>query len=147
MAANRLYTLLALTGATPFLACALLLLLGFTSLPPFGAVDTLAGSYGLAILCFLCGAQWGTYLLKPGETPFNLFLSSNAVFLVVWFAFVLASTDAALIVQAAAFLFLLFVDHRIGLRQLYSRHYLTVRTIATSLAVASLLIIVFANEG
>ncbi len=145
MAANKLYTLLALTGATPFLACALLLLLGFATLPPFGAVDTLAGSYGLAILSFLCGAQWGTYLIKPGKTPFNLFLTSNAVFLVVWFAFVLADTDTALLVQVAAFLCLLFVDHRIRLRQLYSSHYLTVRTTATSLAIASLLTIVLAN--
>jgi len=85
---NRLYTLLALAGTTPFVACALLPLIGIDTLPVLGALDVLASTYGLAIICFLAGAHWGTYLLSQSATPFNLFISGNVVFLAVWFAFI-----------------------------------------------------------
>ena len=68
---SRLYSLLALTGASPFVACAVLPLAGIGSIPGFGALDVLASTYGLAIVCFLAGAHWATYIYKQHETPFN----------------------------------------------------------------------------
>ncbi|MDH3336286.1 MAG: DUF3429 domain-containing protein [Gammaproteobacteria bacterium] len=142
---NRLYSFLALAGASPLVACAVLLVDGVETIPGFGSLDVLACSYGLAIVSFLAGAHWATYMFKQSETPFNLFVSSNVVFLAVWFAFVLASLDVALLTQVLAFLFLLFVDHRMLLSGLISRNYFQVRATATALAVASLLAIVIVH--
>ncbi len=139
---SRLYSLLALTGASPFVACAVLPLAGIGSIPGFGALDVLASTYGLAIVCFLAGAHWATYLYKQHETPFNLFVSSNVVFLGAWFTFVLVGLSAALVSQVLAFLFLLYVDQRMLKSGLISRHYFQVRAAATALAVVSLLTIV-----
>lgn len=142
MQSNRLYSVLALTGATPFVACAVLPLLGISSIPWFGALDVIASSYGLAIICFLAGAHWATFLYKQYETPFNLFVTSNVVFLAVWFTFVITSLAAALLTQVVAFLFLLFVDYRMVGSGLISSHYFRVRAAATALAVVSLLTII-----
>jgi len=85
---HKLYTLLTLAGTLPFIACALLPLLGIDSIPPLGNLHALANSYGLAIICFLCGAHWGTYLSGQFAGSPNLFATSNAIFLAVWFAFI-----------------------------------------------------------
>ena len=142
MTSNKLYTLLALTGASPFVACAVLPLAGIAVIPFLGPLDALAGSYGLAIVCFLAGAHWATYLLRRDDAPVNLFITSNAVFLAVWFAYVLTSLTAALLTQIAAFLYLLFVDYRMQQAGVISCSYLRIRAIATAAAVASLAAIV-----
>jgi hypothetical protein len=64
MKSSNLYTSLAFAGATPFLACALLPLIGIESIAPIGRLETVASSYGLAIICFLAGSHWATYLLR-----------------------------------------------------------------------------------
>ncbi len=145
MRANRLYAALAFAGATPFLACALLPFGGINEVPPLGALDYIAGSYGLAIICFLAGTHWAMFLLRPSESPFNLFVSSNVVFLAAWFAFVLASLQLALAIQIAAFLVLLFIEGKMLQSGLLTRHYLRIRSIATGVAVVSLAIIVSAS--
>ena len=50
---DKLYSALALAGTLPFIASALLLLLGTNRLPVLGLVDAVVASYGLAIVCFL----------------------------------------------------------------------------------------------
>jgi hypothetical protein len=50
---NNLYPALALAGTIPFIAGALLPLLGHESLPYLGPLDQLVASYGLAIVCLL----------------------------------------------------------------------------------------------
>lgn len=141
MTDSRLYSVLAMAGVTPFLACALLPLVGLHSLEPLGPLDRLAAVYGLAIVSFLSGIHWATQIYEPQESRFNLLLASNVVFLLTWFAFVLGNTGVALGAQVLALLLLLGVDrwlHGIGL---ISRHYLNVRATATGLAVISLLVI------
>ncbi|MGB5331252.1 MAG: DUF3429 domain-containing protein [Woeseiaceae bacterium] len=138
---KRLYTLLALAGTSPFVACALLPLIGIDSLPGFGALDVLASTYGLAIICFLAGAHWGTYLLSQSATPFNLFVSSNVVFLAVWFAFIGANLAWSIAVQIIAFQILLFIDFRLNQDAIISAAYLRIRLIATLIATVSLLVI------
>ena len=100
---SKLYSILALTGTTPFVACALLPLIGIDTLPVLGALDFLASTYGLAIICFLAGAHWGIYLYGQSRTPFNLFVSSNVVLLAVWFAFIGANLAWSIAVQIIAF--------------------------------------------
>lgn len=142
---NSQYAGLALAGATPFVACAVLPLLGIAAIEPFGSLHDLAASYGLAILCFLCGTQWTLQLMRSRRTPFNLFYSSNAIFLVVWFTFVLADLTWVLLIEAVAFAVLLLVDLRLRDRELLTRSYLGVRSVATATACASLLLIVLSR--
>ncbi len=138
---GKLYAALAFSGALPFVACAILPLFGIVALPLFGRLDVLASTYGLAILCFLAGAHWATFLYRETETPLNLFLSSNAVFLFVWFAFVMTGLTWVLVSQVLAFGVLLWIDHRLLKAGLIADHYFRVRSVATVLACVSLLII------
>lgn len=139
---SKTYSVLTMAGVTPFVACAVLLLVGIGSIEPFGALDRIAAIYGLAIVSFLTGIHWATQIYEPQESPFNLLLVSNAVFLLVWFAFVLGRLEVALGAQLVALLVLLGIDRWLYTTGLISRHYLGVRTVATSLAAVSLLIII-----
>ena len=107
---SKTYSMLAMAGVTPFVACALLPLIGIESIEPFGALDRLAAVYGLAIVSFLTGIHWATQIYEPQQSPFNLLLASNVVFLFAWFAFVLGSLNVALGAQIVALLVLLGVD-------------------------------------
>lgn len=138
---NRTYTALALAGTIPFVACALLPLFGVASVPYLGPLEHVVASYGLAIVCFLAGAHWGIYLSGRSADSLNLFLISNAIFLAVWFAFVGAGTDGAIAVQAFAFLALLLIDHRLRESDVISPRYFRIRTVATLIAILSLLIV------
>lgn len=141
MKKGNLYTLLALAGTLPLLACALLPVAGIEAIPPLGNLDAVAGSYGLAIVCFLAGSHWGLYLSGSSPAPLNLFASSNAVFLLAWFAFIGASLAWAITVQVAALLLLLFIDYRLRENDTLSGHYFGVRGVATAIAVASLIVV------
>jgi hypothetical protein len=99
-------------------------------------------SYGLAIVCFLAGAHWGTCLSGRSTGSLNLFVISNVIFLAVWFAYVGASIKLAIGIQIVAFLTLLFIDLRLSTSDVISATYFRVRTMATMIAVASLLIVI-----
>ncbi|MGB5335307.1 MAG: DUF3429 domain-containing protein [Woeseiaceae bacterium] len=139
---SKLYTALALAGTIPFIACAMLPLLGYESLPRLGPLDQLVASYGLAIVCFLAGSHWGTYLCGRSADSLNLFVISNVIFLATWFAYVGTGIRSALITQVFAFLTLLFIDLRLKESDVISATYFRVRTTATLIAVVSLLIVV-----
>jgi len=139
---TRLYTALALAGTIPFIASALLPMLGYDSLPYLGPLDKLVASYGLAIVCFLAGAHWGIYLSGRSAGSLNLFVISNVIFLAVWFAYVGAGIKIAIGVQIFAFLALLFIDLRLKDSDVISAAYFRVRTMATTIAFVSLLIVI-----
>ena len=139
---TRIYTALALAGTIPFIAAALLPLLGHDALPYVGPLDEMVASYGLAIVCFLAGAHWGTYLSGRSADSLNLFVISNVIFLAVWFAYLGASIKSAIGIQIFAFLTLLFIDMRLRSHDVISATYLRVRTVATLIAVVSLLIVI-----
>lgn len=136
-----LYTSLAFAGATPFLAGALLPLFGIDAIAPLGRLDALVSSYGLAIICFLAGVHWATHLLRGADIRVNLLVSSNVVFLVVWIAFIIADIAWVLGTQIAAFIVLLLIDYRLLGIGVISADYFRVRSIATTLAVLSLSLI------
>ena len=139
---NRfLYSLLAFAGVTPFVACALLPLVGIVSIPPFGPLDQLVNSYGLAIICFLSGIHWATYLAQQDELPFNLMISSNVVFLLAWFGFVLGDLSVSLLIQIVSLAVLLTIDWRLRSAAIITAEYFRVRFTATSLAIASLTVV------
>ena len=139
---KKLYTALALAGTTPFIAGALLPLLGYDSLPHLGPVDMLVASYGLAIVCFLAGAHWGTFLAGRSVSSLNLFVTSNAIFLAAWFAYVGAGVQAAIGMQIVALLALLRIDFRLKSGDVISATYFRVRTAASLIAIVSLLIVI-----
>jgi hypothetical protein len=139
---TKTYTALAMAGTIPFIAGALLPLLGYGSLPYLGPLDELVASYGLAIVCFLAGTHWGSYLSGSSAGSLNLFVISNAIFLAVWFAYVGAGAKLAIGVQILAFLSLLFIDLRLRAGDVISAAYMRVRTVATLIAVGALLMVV-----
>lgn len=140
----RLYSALAMAGTLPFVACALLPLLGVDSVPPLGPLDAVASSYALAIIAFLAGAHWGNYLAAREQSPLNLFVSSNVIFLFAWIAFVGASLAGAIVAQLIAFLLLLLIDYRLKGKGIISNHYFRTRATATAIACVSLLVVLIA---
>jgi hypothetical protein len=142
---RKLYTLLTLIGTLPFIACALLPLLGIDSISPFGNLHALANSYGLAIICFLSGVHWGMYLSDRFAGSLNLSAVSNAIFLTVWFAFIGANLAWAIAIQVIAFLFLLVIDQRLREGNAISAYYFRIRSAATGIAVVAPLIILLSQ--
>lgn len=138
---TKTYTALALAGTIPFIACALLPLLGYDSIRYLGSLDKVVASYGLAIICFLSGAHWGTYLSGRSADSLNLFITSNVIFLAVWFAYVGADMKWAIGTQVLAFLTLLFIDLRLKRSDVISNAYFRVRSVATLIATISLLVV------
>lgn len=139
---SKTSTALAMVGTIPFIAAALLPLLGHDALPQLGPLDQLVASYGLAIVCFLAGAHWGTCLAGRSPASLNLFIISNVIFLAVWFAYVGAGVKTALSVQTGAFVALLFIDLRLRKADVISAAYLRLRIVATLIAVVSLLVVI-----
>ena len=139
---TKLYTLLALSGTIPFIAAALLPMLGYDSLPHLGPLVQLVASYGLAIVCFLAGAHWGIYLSGRSDPSLSLFVFSNAIFLAVWFAYVGSDVKMAIGMQILAFLILLFIDLRLRSGGVISATYFRVRTVATLIVIISLSIVI-----
>lgn len=138
-----IYTLLTIAGALPFLACAVLPLVGIDTVSPFGRLDRLAGIYGLAIISFLTGVHWATDLYTQNRTTLNLFVASNVLLLIVGAAFITTALGAALAVQVAALGVLLWIDYRLLAAGTLTTDYFRIRSVATALAAASLLAIVF----
>ena len=138
---SRTYSALAMAGTIPFIAAALLPLLGYDALPLLGSLQQMAASYGLAIICFLAGAHWGMYLAGRCPDSLNLFIVSNVIFLLVWFAYVGAAVKTAIGVQIFAFIVLLLIDRRLRVTDAISVQYLRVRSIATLIAIVSLLVV------
>lgn len=140
MANTRIYSILAYAGALPFLACALLPLLDVRSIKLIGSVDYIAAAYALTIVSFMAGIHWGI-ALDPQRTewPVNLFLSSNAVTIMAWLAFLTTTPKITLIICILAFLYLLRVDYHLYALNLLTAHYLQTRRNVTALVVVSLL--------
>ena len=136
---SKLYKILALVGALPFVASAFMAIARIDYPVTAGLV---ASSYGLAITSFLCGVHWATYLYRANDVRLNLFLSSNIIVVAVWLAYLFASLAVALGVQVLAFVALLAIDYRLFKTGLISHHYFMTRFEATALAVLSLAVVI-----
>ena len=142
MSDRRIYSILAMAGVTPFVACALLPLVGISDLGPAGPLAQVAASYGLAIVSFLTGIHWATQIYDRQHAGFNLLIASNVVFVAVWLAFVLGSIEVALTAQLVALLVLLGIDRWLMNSGVITGHYYRTRSVATILATLSLAILV-----
>ncbi|GJM09362.1 MAG: hypothetical protein DHS20C11_16380 [Lysobacteraceae bacterium] len=130
---------LALAGTLPFVVCTLAAV--GVSVPGLSALPwaIVANSYGLAIVSFMAGAQWGLCLSRPSP-PIAILLFSNAVTLVAWSAFLTFGQQLTLFVLAVAFIALLVVDWRLHHRQWLSQHYWRTRLVVTAIVVVCLLL-------
>jgi hypothetical protein len=72
----------------------------------------------------------------------NLFVISNAIFLATWFAYISGPVKLAIGMQIVAFLALLFIDLRLRTGEVISATYFSLRTLATLIAVLSLLAVI-----
>ena len=142
MESRKLYPILTYAGVLPFIGCALMPLVGMQALWNLGSFDQIAAAYGLAIVCFLCGAHWGTYLYNRTAAPDNLFITSNVIVVACWFAFLMAAQAITLFVLILAFLCLLFLDYRLLRAGLLTDYYFRMRTTATVIAVVALAIVI-----
>ena len=142
MESRKLYPLLTYAGVLPFVGCALMPLVGLRQLWNLGSFDYIAGAYGLAIVCFLCGAHWATFLYHRAAAPDNLLVTSNVIVVACWFAFLMAAQAVTLFVLVLALLCLLFIDYRLLRAGLLTDYYFRMRTTATVIAVLSLAIII-----
>lgn len=135
---SKTFTLLALAGTLPFVAGAALLLAGINELVVIGSVVSMIASYGLGIISFITGIHWGTQLFRPGYETTNLYITSNVVFLLNWFAYLTLSPEWILIVQILTFLGLLFIDFGLMKRGALTMNYWKIRRTATTVACLSL---------
>lgn len=142
MESRKLYPLLTYAGVLPFVGCTLMPFVGLQELWNLGSFDYIAAAYGLAIVCFLCGAHWGTYLYRSGAAPDNLFITSNVIVVAAWFAFLMAAQAITLFVLILSFLCLLVIDYRLLKAGLLTDFYFRMRTNATIIAVVALAIII-----
>lgn len=138
------YSALTYAGAIPFVACAALPWLGVATLGPLGDVYRVLVSYGLAIVCFLCGTQWAAELARPGCARLPLLPISNLLVIATWIAALAAPVALALLTQAAALLVLLAIDGRLRRAGLLGDHYWALRKRITVLVCAALAIAIAA---
>ena len=66
-------------------------------------------TYGLVILSFMAGTIWGQ-LVNASVRVKRLALASNAVTLLAWFAYLLVSTQATLVIMATGFVALYILE-------------------------------------
>ena len=142
MESRKLYPLLTYAGVLPFVGCALMPFIGLQELWNLGSYDQIASAYGLAIVCFLCGAHWGTYLYHRVNAPDNLYVTSNVIVVACWFAFLIAAKAITLFVLILALLCLLVIDYRLLKAGIITDYYFRMRSIATIIAVVALAIII-----
>lgn len=131
---------LAWCGVLPFVALAAASALGVDQIALIGAPDRLLQIYGLLILGFMAGVHWGQMLSKPGSMPGNLFISSNAVVLLVFFSAALRPTLVLPICMSVGFAILVWVDHRLARAGAISPAYWRMRWQVSAVVIASLLI-------
>lgn len=106
MPLQRLAFLLAMAGTLPFFAGLLLTVAGWPLQSVSGAL--FAHSYGVVIVSFLAGIQWGIYLFSQGRL--NLFIASNLIALLAWFSLLFAGRTSGFLILDLCFIAALVVD-------------------------------------
>ena len=137
---SKQYAVLAYAGTLPFIACAILPWIGMPLIAGIGSCAYIAAAYGVAIVSFMAGIHWGTFLYQADSLPVNLLLTSNAITVAVWLAFILTPVAVSIAVIAAAFVLLLAVDFRLARAGLLTPDYLRTRRNVTLIVLAMLML-------
>ena len=97
------------SGALPFLVCAICSALDVDIFElDFNRIFII---YGAVIAAFISGIHWGIYLFKNSAQ--NLFIHSNVVTLLAWFAAVAMLPSSGFILMFC-FFYLLFIDKQLA---------------------------------
>ena len=137
---SKQYAALAYAGTLPFIACAVLPWIGIPAVAGIGSCAYIAATYGVAIVSFMAGTHWGTFLYQADSLPLNLLLTSNAITVAAWLSLILTPVAVSLAVTAAAFLLLLAIDFRLARAGLLTADYLQTRRNVTLIVFAMLLL-------
>ena len=137
---SKQYAVLAYAGTLPFIACAILPWIGMPVVAGIGSCAYIAAAYGVAIVSFMAGIHWGTFLYQADSLPVNLLLTSNAITVAVWLAFILTPVAVSIAVIAAALVLLLAVDFRLARVGLLTADYLRTRRNVTFIVLAMLML-------
>ena len=135
---------LAYLGCLPFIIAAIFFStkLQFMS-ATFSATffENIIKSYGLVIVSFMAGVNWGQYLTIKQKPKLNLFLISNIITLLCWFSFFLISSSWFFLNLIFSFLSLLAVDYHLKQLDLIEVKYFQTRINVTVIVCISLALI------
>ena len=135
---------LAYLGCLPFIIAAIFFStkLQFMS-ATFSATffENIIKSYGLVIVSFMAGVNWGQYLTFKQKPKLNLFLISNIITLLCWFSFFLISSSWFFLNLIFSFLSLLAVDYHLKQLDLIEVKYFQTRINVTLIVCISLALI------
>jgi hypothetical protein len=132
-------TLLAYAGTVPFIACAAVSIVQ-PDLPVALSPIVMSAAWALTICAFMAGVHWGQYLAGTRGPDINLLVTSNAIAIAGWLAYLLLPGSASLVVFAGLFTVLLAIDARLRKVGHIERNYWTTRMGVTAIVVASLLV-------
>lgn len=134
----KLYNWLAYFGAMPFVACALLILVGFRDVNLIGDLVSVVNSYGLVIVVFMSGIHWGNYFSEKQINTINLLVTSNIIAILSWLAFLIFPATFTLLFYCVSFSILLLIDRKLLSNSVISKDYYEMRCVVTSIVVISL---------
>ncbi len=133
-----LYSFLALAGTLPFIAGAVAISTGYAFLPIIGATVIAVSLYGLVILSFMAGTQWGMFFIAPHPRRAWLLLWSNFVALAGWCLFLFFPPALYIVGLIVLFSGMLLVDFYLQNLEITSRAYLGLRITATIITLLAL---------
>ena len=133
---------LTFAGATPFVACAFLLMVDVVTVPMLGSVVDILSAYGLVIASFMAGAHWGNHLdlADDNKWAIRLPLYSNIIALGLWLGFLILSASSFIWLLVIGFISLLVIDYSLHRAQIINHTYFKVRQYVTAIVVISLVI-------
>lgn len=138
---NKLFIILAFAGCVPFILAAIYYVIGMEANISLNNIEKYLSLYGLVIVAFMAGSNWGIHLNSSGKWKILLPSMSNAITLVTLFAFISLSYSDYLVAQILFFIFLLLLDIKLFQSGLISKIYFDTRFSATLIVVASLFVI------
>ncbi|MCG3880156.1 DUF3429 domain-containing protein [Psychrobacter sp. Ps6] len=133
---------LTFAGAIPFVACALLLVIGIIDIPYLGAVADILSAYGLVIASFMAGSQWGNHLSLADDDKWavRLPLVSNVIAIVLWLGFLMLPVVGFIWLLVIGFASMLMIDYGLNRARIITPDYFKVRTYVTAIVVVSLIV-------
>ena len=134
-----LYAYLSYAGSVPFILCAVGLLMGIDTLPVFGQLQHVLGTYSLLIAAFMAGSHWGQQFGLQNEWRIYLPVGSNLMVVCLWLLSLWLPLVMMIPLFVIHFLILLWIDQRLLRLTLISSDYFRVRCRVTCIVVAMLL--------
>jgi len=145
----RLAKLLTYLGALPFLFAAFLSLSSYISLPEILGRDiayagfkakALMHSYGVVILSFLAGIQWGICLYNNNKT--KLLLISNVLAIMAWLSLMSFASKFALSILLLGFIIALLADRNAYKNQIIPEWFWQLRKNISVIVCLALLVVI-----